>query len=128
VSNCRHRPRHRSKIGHRFIIGIGFSLKALWDEGGPNVGPLNPENLLIFANGPLTGMRARYSSRIEVTTDADGLFIGCLNFRAHDAIQALENYTGRPVVTSSQATLWAVLRLAGIRDSIAGYGKLMLIP
>jgi len=60
--------------------------------------------------------------------DADGLFIGCLNFRAHDVIQALENYTGRPVVTSSQATLWAVLRLAGIRDSISGYGRLMLSP
>ena len=60
--------------------------------------------------------------------DADGLFIGCLNFRAHDVIQALENYTQKPVVTACQATLWAVLRLAGIKDLINGYGQLMLIP
>jgi len=60
--------------------------------------------------------------------DAEGFFIGSLNFRAHAAIQALENYIARPVVTGSQAALWAALRLAGIKDQIPGYGKLMLIP
>lgn len=56
------------EIAHRFIGGMGFSLKVLWDEAGPNVDPLSPENMLIFANGPLTGTRAPYSGRTEVTT------------------------------------------------------------
>ena len=31
----------------------------------------------------------------------------------------------KPVVTSTQATLWHVLRLAGVDPPIAGYGRLL---
>ena len=31
----------------------------------------------------------------------------------------------RPVITSTQATLWHALRLAGIKDSIKGFGRLL---
>ena len=33
--------------------------------------------------------------------------------------------TANPVITSTQATLWHALRLAGIDDPIAGYGTLL---
>jgi maleate isomerase len=37
----------------------------------------------------------------------------------------LEARTGKPVVTSTQATLWHVLRLAGVDAPIPGYGRLL---
>jgi maleate isomerase len=55
---------------------------------------------------------------------ADGLIMTCLNTRSHTVIDRLEQKLGKPVITSTQATLWHALRLAGIGDRIAGYGRL----
>ena len=49
----------------------------------------------------------------------------CLNFRAHLIIDALEARIGKPVVTSTQAVLWHLLRLAGVETPIAGFGRLL---
>ena len=57
--------------------------------------------------------------------DADALLITCLNLRSHEVIERLEREIGKPVVTSTQATLWQLLRTAGIDDRIAGYGRLL---
>ena len=56
---------------------------------------------------------------------ADGLIMTCLNTRSHTVIDRLEQALGKPVITSTQATLWHTLRLAGIDDRIAGYGRLL---
>jgi len=56
---------------------------------------------------------------------SDGIIIACLNFRSHPIIDALEARIGKPVVTSTQATLWHVLRLAGVDAPISGYGRLL---
>jgi maleate isomerase len=56
---------------------------------------------------------------------ADALVMTCLNTRSHTVIAALEQALGRPVITSTQATLWHALRLAGVRDPIAGFGRLL---
>lgn len=57
--------------------------------------------------------------------EADALLITCLNLRSHEVVEALEKELGKPVVTSTQATLWQLLRTAGIEDRIAGYGQLL---
>ena len=56
---------------------------------------------------------------------SDGIIIACLNFRSHPIIDVLEARIGKPVVTSTQATLWHVLRLAGVTTPIRGYGRLL---
>ena len=56
---------------------------------------------------------------------SDGVIIACLNFRSHPMIDELERRIGKPVVTSTQATLWHVLRLAGVAAPIPGYGRLL---
>jgi maleate isomerase len=55
----------------------------------------------------------------------DALIVSCLNTRSHTVIAALEQALGKPVITSTQATLWHALRLAGIKDSIPGFGRLL---
>lgn len=51
-----------------FIGGRGLGMRLLWDLVGPDVKPLDPENVLIFTNGPLTGTGYQTSNRFSVTT------------------------------------------------------------
>ncbi|WP_456475732.1 aldehyde ferredoxin oxidoreductase family protein [Candidatus Pyrohabitans sp.] len=48
----------------RFIGGKGFGAKLLYEHLPRNIDPLSPENLLIFALGPLTGTAAPSSGRM----------------------------------------------------------------
>jgi len=59
--------------------------------------------------------------------EADAVVIGCSAFRACQPgfIDALEARMGKPVVTSTQAFMWKMLRTAGIDDQISGYGSLL---
>ncbi len=57
--------------------------------------------------------------------DADAIFVSCGALRTLDVVQAIEDRAGKPVVASNQAMIWDTLRLAGIRDRIAGYGRLL---
>lgn len=58
--------------------------------------------------------------------EADALVIGCSAFRACGAgfIDDLEARLGKPVVTSTQAFMWQMLRRGGVSDRVAGYGAL----
>ncbi|OLQ05282.1 Arylmalonate decarboxylase [Symbiodinium microadriaticum] len=60
--------------------------------------------------------------------EADVIVIGCSALRACEPgfIDDLESSFRKPVVTSTQAFLWSLLRLAGIDDKISGYGALTL--
>ena len=57
--------------------------------------------------------------------EAQGIFISCTNFATLPIIALLERDAGKPVVTSVQATAWALLRALSIRDQIPGYGVLL---
>jgi maleate isomerase len=56
---------------------------------------------------------------------ADALFIGCMNLNSHLVIDSLEAELGVPVVTATQASLWAALRELGHSGTIPGYGRLL---
>src|SRR5262249_47858452 len=40
-------------------------------------------------------------------------------------VETLERDLGKPVLSSNQASLWQALRMARVRESIAGYGRLL---
>ena len=56
------------ELAHLFIGGRGLGARLLWDLVGPDVDPLSPENVLIFAAGPLTATGYQTSNRFSVTT------------------------------------------------------------
>jgi maleate isomerase len=56
---------------------------------------------------------------------ADASLITCLNLNSQDVIERIERETGKPVVTSTQATLWKLMRAAGVKDAVSGYGALL---
>jgi aldehyde:ferredoxin oxidoreductase len=55
-------------MAHLYLGGRGLGARLLWDLVGPEIEPLSPENVLIFATGPLTASGAQTSNRFSVTT------------------------------------------------------------
>ena len=55
-----------SHLALSFIGGRGFTAKILWDELTPGIDPLSPENRLVFAAGPLTGLGVPNSGKLVV--------------------------------------------------------------
>lgn len=54
----------------------------------------------------------------------EALFISCTNLRAGEVVEELEKDLGIPVITSNQASLWALLRYLGFEDWKVPYTKL----
>jgi aldehyde:ferredoxin oxidoreductase len=55
-------------LARQYLGGRGLGARILWDEVGPEVDPLSPANVLIFAGGPLTGTGYQTSNRFSVST------------------------------------------------------------
>jgi len=57
-----------SSLALNFLGGRGFAIKILWDELRDGVDPLSPENKLVFACGPLTGLVLPCSGKLIVAS------------------------------------------------------------
>lgn len=58
--------RYEASLAKNFLGGRGFAVKILWDKLKPGIDPLSPENLLVFATGPLTGLSLPSSGKLVV--------------------------------------------------------------
>ncbi len=56
------------KLLDDYIGGLGLGIKMLYDQVGPGVDPMGPENIVFISPGPLSGTDAPTSSRTEVVT------------------------------------------------------------
>jgi len=57
--------------------------------------------------------------------DADAIFVSCGALRTLEVVGEIEARAGKPAICSNQAMIWDCLRLAGIDDRFAGYGRLL---
>jgi maleate isomerase len=57
--------------------------------------------------------------------DAQAIMLACGNWLTLGIVERLESVTGKPVLTTNQVSLWAVLRLAGYHAPIFGWGRLL---
>lgn len=55
------------KLAEQYLGGAGFGIKLLYDLVKPGTDALGPDNVLIFAPGPLTGTDSPCSSRLTIT-------------------------------------------------------------
>ncbi|MBN1287567.1 MAG: aldehyde ferredoxin oxidoreductase family protein [Anaerolineae bacterium] len=55
-------------IARQFIGGRGLGARMLWDMVGPDVDPLSPDNVLIYATGPMTASGYQTSNRFSIST------------------------------------------------------------
>ncbi|GAB1149296.1 aldehyde ferredoxin oxidoreductase [Shewanella algae] len=127
---------------HDYIGGMGIGYKILWDGHKDNIKATDPENIIVFSAGPLTGSgvictgRTTITSRSPVIKDhliSDGHFGGhfspAMKYAGFDAI-AIEGRAAAPVwlrvedgkvTLESAAALWG----KGIFDTHAMIAEMM---
>lgn len=80
------------------------------------------DNLAVGRLGPES---AYDLARDAAHADADAVVLACTNWRSMDVIERLERELGKPVVSTTQVSVWDALRLIGYRGEIEGYGRLL---
>ena len=93
-------------LAKKFIGGRGLGTKLLMDEVSPEVDPLSPENKVVIATGPLTGVSVPTGTRYMVVTkspltgmiassNSGGKWGATLKYAGYDAI-ILEGKAEKP--------------------------------
>ena len=57
--------------------------------------------------------------------EADAVFLACGNWWTASIVERLETATGKPVLTTNNMALWAVLRIIGGHSALPGFGRLL---
>jgi maleate isomerase len=83
--------------------------------GNQGINDASPESVVAFASA-------------VCRPGADALLCSCTAWRSVEAADALEQRTGKPVVTSNQATIWMALNALGITEPVRGFGRLLHNP
>ena len=65
--------------------------------------------------------------RIARATTLDAVFVSCTSLRLTEIVQQLEADIGIPVTSSDHAMAWHCLRLAGVKDTVPGVGRLFTL-
>lgn len=85
---------------------IGLDMKSEWEIG--NADPAVWWDLARRVNSP----------------EAEGIVLACSGIRVSPVLDALEQELGKPVIAAPAVAVWHALRIAGIRDRLAGRGQL----
>jgi len=111
---------YNPRIGEREKVFLENAIAGLKIVKEKHLGILNA-----LEKGNLTPEEAYRTAREIDDPGAEGFFLSCTNFRTIEIIEPLEVDTGKPVVTSNQASLWMALKMIGAAGP-QGYGKLFL--
>jgi len=57
--------------------------------------------------------------------EAQAIVLACTNWKSMAIIERLEQDIGKPVLSTSQVSIWGALKTIGFTGSIPGYGKLL---
>jgi len=116
---------HRISIASPYSDTIDEAERQFFEKAGFEV--VGTANLRItdgFALASPSPREIYELSRKAWRKEADALVISCLNMNSQTVVELLESAIKRPVVTSTTATLWKMLRLAGVEGKIPDGGCL----
>jgi maleate isomerase len=126
IEALRHVGARRVALGSAYDEKVNGIAKTFLEASGIEV--LAMEGLGLVDNlvvGRL-GSGTAYDLALEVNRpEADAIALSCTNWQTMDVIERIEHNTGKPVVSTTQATIWAALRAIGYNEAIAGYGRLL---
>jgi maleate cis-trans isomerase len=71
--------------------------------------------------------RAYRLARLVDREDAEAVFLSGTGMPTLPVLELLEQDLGKPVLSSASAMMWHALRLAGVRQPISGYGRLLAL-
>ena len=97
----------------KFVEDSGIEvLNAKWLNKGSDIDKISQETIYHLA-------------REVDEPESQAIFISCVGLHAVEIIEKLEDDLQKPVITSNQATMWNILRMANINDKIEGFGQLL---
>jgi maleate isomerase len=100
--------------------------KALLEAHGLQV--INFSNLLGVTNiYDETAERAYRLARQVDREDAEAVFLSGTGMPTLPVLELLEQDLGKPVISSASAMMWHALRVAGVKQAIPGYGRLLTL-
>jgi maleate cis-trans isomerase len=120
----RHLGVKRLALGTPYPESISAQGKAYWEAAG----------FAIVGHRRLQGVTSIYTeseerayalARQADTPDADAVLLSGTGLPTVGVLETLEQDLGKPVVSSVQALLWQALRVAGVRQVIPGFGRLL---
>jgi maleate cis-trans isomerase len=126
IEALRHVGARRVVLGSAYDDKVNGIAKAFLEASGIEVlgmeGLALVDNLIVGRLAPETA----YDLALKVNrADADAIALSCTNWQTMDAIERIEQDTGKTVVSTTQATIWAALRAIGHTEPITGYGRLL---
>ena len=74
-----------------------------------------------------TAERAYRLARLVDRPNAEAVFLSGTGMPTLPVLELLEQDLGKPVLSSASAMMWHALRLAGVRQPISGYGRLLML-
>jgi maleate cis-trans isomerase len=72
-----------------------------------------------------TPERAYRLGRAVDRGDVDAVFLSGTGMPTIAILDALERDLGKPAISAASSMMWRALRIAGVRESVAGYGRLL---
>jgi maleate isomerase len=107
-------PEDVTAAERNFLAASGFDVVscACLGRSGAGVRPTSFDEIVTLA-------------RDVYRADTDAIFVSCTDLRVLEAVDLLERDLGKPVLTSNQVTLWAILDALGHRQPLAGFGRLL---
>lgn len=110
---------YQEDLALNFLGGRGFAIKILWDTLKQGTDPLSPENKLIFATGPLTGIGLPNSGKLVIASkspltggygDGNSGSWAAVNIRkaGYDAL-VIEGKASAPVILHVKDQTWEFL-------------------
>ena len=141
--------RIEKKYGCRFITAFGSSLEAFRHLNIKKIGYATPYSEETTKEGKQhieacglkvlkvarldnviniyheTPERAYMAGRSAFHEDADAIYLSGVGMPTLEALQQLENDTGKVVLSATSCMMWNALRISGVREPISGYGRLL---
>lgn len=125
VAACRTLGLKNAAVVAPYEREITSKLSGFLEESGIGVVSVGEMGLGFDRIGDVTDEAVIELGRSVDLPGADGIIISCTNLRTIAAIPALESALGKPVVSSTQATVWHACKLAGLdRSELEGVGSL----
>lgn len=121
-------------LEHKFFEGNGFeviNIRSIMEDVRGVFGDVPDETgpqLRFLVNAVPPQRIHEFVVRKVYRDGCDGLFLSCMGFPTLGIVDVLEKDLGMPVISSNQATLWKLLKMAGVetQDCMSGFGSLFL--
>ena len=126
VQAIRHLGARRVVLGSAYDEKVNGIARAFLQASGVDVVDMKGlslvDNLVVGRLGP----ESAYDLALSVDrAEADAIVLSCTNWQTMDAIERIERETGKPVISTTQASIWAALRAIGHTEGVSGYGRLL---